>query len=404
MRSERQNTDGEWPEVKLADVAEQCLGKMLDAKKNKGRLMPYLRNPNVRWFDVDTSDLQLMPFEDHEHERYGLRAGDIVICEGGEAGRAAIWDGRLPDLKFQKAIHRVRPGPRLHNRFFVHRLMADHQNGRLGDYLTGATIKHFTGQDLARYEFPLPPLAEQRRIAEVLDRAEALRAKRRAALAQLDSLTQSLFLDLFGDPVSNPKGWPETTLLGDMADIVSGITKGRKLNGEKVREVPYLAVANVQDRALNLAAIKSIEATEKEIARYQLQPNDLVLTEGGDPDKLGRGTLWNGELSECIHQNHIFRVRLTSDRIAPLFANWLISGPRGKRYFLKSAKQTTGIASINMTQLRGFPLLIPPIPLQREFARRVTAVEALKTAQRASLAELDALFATLQHRAFRGEL
>lgn len=123
------------------------------------------------------------------------------------------------------------------------------------------------------------------------------------------------------------KGWPETTLLGDVPDIVSGITKGRKL---KVREAPYLAVANVQDRALNLAAIKSIEATEKkEIARYRLLPNDLVLTEGSGPDKLGRGTNWNSELSECIHQNHIFRVRLTSDRMAPLFANWLISGSRG---------------------------------------------------------------------------
>jgi type I restriction enzyme, S subunit len=278
------------------------------------------------------------------------------------------------------------------------------ENYDVTPFVTGTTRGKLTKAGASEIVIPLPPLAEQRRIAEVLDRAEALRAKRRAALAQLDSLTQSLFLDLFGDPVSNPKGWPETTLLGDMADIVSGITKGRKLNGEKVREVPYLAVANVQDRALNLAAIKSIEATEKEIARYRLLPNDLVLTEGGDPDKLGRGTLWNAELSECIHQNHIFRVRLTSDRIAPLFANWLISGARGKRYFLKSAKQTTGIASINMTQLRGFPLLIPPITLQREFARRVTAVEALKTAQRASLGELDALFATLQHRAFRGEL
>ena len=74
----------EWPKVKLADVAEQCLGKMLDANKNKGHLMPYLRNPNVRWFDVDTSNLKLMRFEDHEHERYGLKAGDIVICEGTE--------------------------------------------------------------------------------------------------------------------------------------------------------------------------------------------------------------------------------------------------------------------------------------------------------------------------------
>ena len=158
---------------------------MLDAKKNKGRPLPYLRNPNVRWFDVDTTYLREMPFGDQELERYGLREGDVVVCEGGEAGRAAIWDGRLPDVKFQKAIHRIRTGPDLFNRFLVYRLRADYQSGRLADYYTGATIKHLTGQDLARYEFLLPPIVEQRRIVNVLDRVEALRAKRRAALAQL---------------------------------------------------------------------------------------------------------------------------------------------------------------------------------------------------------------------------
>jgi type I restriction enzyme S subunit len=150
--------------------------------------------------------------------------------------------------------------------------------------------------------------------------------------------------------------------------------------------------------------VKIINATDDEIGRYRLMRNDLLLTEGGDPDKLGRGTLWNGELPECIHQNHVFRVRLTYNEVDPLFLNWLVGSQRGKRYFLRSAKQTTGIASINMTQLRGFPLLIPPLALQREFARRVAAVEKLKAAHRASLAEMDALFATLQHRAFRGEL
>src|SRR4051812_45957459 len=107
----------DWPKVRLGEVAEQCLGKMLDAKKNRGKLLPYLRNPNVRWLEVDTSDLQLMPFEDHEHQRFGLLPGDIVVCEGGEAGRAAIWDGRISDVRFQKAIHRIRPGPRLYNRY-----------------------------------------------------------------------------------------------------------------------------------------------------------------------------------------------------------------------------------------------------------------------------------------------
>src|SRR5260370_20248201 len=129
----------------------------------------------------------------------------------------------------------------------------------------------------------------------------------------------------------------------------SGNTKGRNINVSPVRTVPYLAVVNVQDRALDLRQLKTIAATEAEIQRYRLQKDDLLLTEGGDPDKLGRGTLWSGEIDECIHQNHIFRVRLTDSRFLPVFVNWVVGSERGKRYFLRSAKQTTGIASINLT-------------------------------------------------------
>lgn len=257
---------------------------------------------------------------------------------------------------------------------------------------------------LLEIEIPLPPLEEQKHIAEILDRTEELRSKRKEAIAQLDTLTQAIFIEMFGDFVTNPKRWEKCKPLGDIAEIVSGITKGRKLNGQKVRKIPYLAVVNVQDRRLDLTVHKVIEAREDEISRYKLQVNDLLLTEGGDPDKLGRGTLWNGELPECIHQNHIFRVRITLNSVHPLFLNWLVSSDYGKKYFLKQAKQTTGIATINMTQLREFPLLIPPFSLQQEFAYRVEAVEKLKASHRASLSELDALFASLQHRAFRGEL
>lgn len=269
---------------------------------------------------------------------------------------------------------------------------------------TGANYPAVSDRIILESRVPIPPLPEQRRIAEVLDRAEALRATRRAALAQLDTLTQSIFLEMFGDPVTNPKGWLETQTLGEVAEIVSGVTKGRNLDGKPTRLVPYLAVLNVQDRLLDLTVVKTIQATEGEIQRYRLLPGDLLLTEGGDPDKLGRGTLWRGELPECIHQNHVFRVRLTRTSLKPIFLNWLIGSTRGKRYFLRSAKQTTGIASINMTQLRGFPLLIPPFALQCEFAGRVTAVEKLNATYRASLAEIDAVFAALQHGAFRGEL
>jgi type I restriction enzyme S subunit len=155
---------------------------------------------------------------------------------------------------------------------------------------------------------------------------------------------------------------------------------------------------------LNLLIVKTIDATEKEIDRYRLRTNDLLLTEGGDADKLGRGTLWCDELPECIHQNHIFRVRLNRSDVSPLFLNWLVGGPRGKNYFLRQAKQTTGIATINMTQLKSFPMLIPPLKLQNEFAIRLSRIEGMRSMQTKSLSELDQLFASLQHRAFRGEL
>lgn len=217
-------------------------------------------------------------------------------------------------------------------------------------------------------DIPLPPLPEQRRIAAMLDKAETLRSKRHEAIAKLEQLLQSVFLEMFGDPVTNPKKWPELLQLGEVADICSGITKGRKTNA-KTSCTPYLAVANVQDRYLKLDLVKTIEATNDEVERYRLLQDDLLLTEGGDPDKLGRGSLWSNEIENCIHQNHVFRVRLTNKEINPIYLNWLIGSQRGKRYFFSVAKQTTGIASINLGQLKRFPLLSPPIDLQNIFSQ-----------------------------------
>ena len=327
--------------------------------------------------------------------------GDVLFCvRGATAGRLNTAN---KEYCLGRGLAAIRGKDGLFDGRFLRHVLT-HGYAKFQARGVGSTFINISADELANFEVPALRLTEQRRIAEVLDQAEALRVKRRAAIAQLDTLTQSIFLDLFGNPATNPRAWPESKSLGEVADIVSGVTKGRSLQGKATREVPYLAVVNVQDRFLNMSVVKRIEATEAEIQQFKLLPDDLLLTEGGDPDKLGRGTLWNGELPECIHQNHVFRVRLNSSDLHPLFLNWLVGSSRGKRYFLRSAKQTTGIASINMTQLRGFPLLIPPINLQCEFACRVAAVERLNIASRASLAGLDALFAVLQHRAFRGEL
>ena len=250
-------------------------------------------------------------------------------------------------------------------------------------------------------EIPFPVVApsEQSRIVKLLDEADHLRRLRREADVKAARILSALFLKMFGDPVTNPKGWPSDRTLGDVSEIVSGITKGR-IAKDATREVPYLAVVNVQDRSLRLDVVKHIEATESEIAKYKLQVNDLLLTEGGDPDKLGRGVLWDGSLEECIHQNHVFRVRLTTGDIHPVYLNWYVGSERGKRYFASQAKQTTGIASINMRQLRALPLLLPPMALQRRFADNVMTTAQHKTRLNRSVSGLDQLLTALQHSAF----
>ncbi|WP_280348069.1 restriction endonuclease subunit S [Pseudomonas sp. BN414] len=259
--------ENRWPVVSLSEVAEQCLGKMLDAKKNKGTPLKYLRNPNVKWFEIDLSDLREMPFEDHELDRYGLEQGDVLICEGGEAGRAAIWDAPMANVKFQKAIHRVRCGPRLHNRFLVHRLMADYQSGQLADYYTGVTINHLTGRDLARYRFELPPVEEQQRIAAILDQAESLRAKRRAALEQLDTLAEAIFVEMVGKERSGE------LIHKPLSDLVEEFRYG---TSEKSGDsgLPVLRIPNVTKGDLDVSDLKFVNLDRKEIERLLLRDGD----------------------------------------------------------------------------------------------------------------------------------
>ena len=268
----------------------------------------------------------------------------------------------------------------------------------------GINLPRLSPKFLASFEIPLPPVEDQRRIAAILDAADVLRVKRLQAIAKFDSLTQAVFIDMFGDPVTNPLEWRDDQVLADIADVRSGITKGRKTGSARLTSVPYLAVVNVQDGHIRLDPIKSIDATAAEIEKYAVHRGDILLTEGGDPDKLGRGAVWHGQVEPCIHQNHVFRVRLVADSMTPEFLSHLLASQRGKRYFLSMAKQTTGIASINMTQLRAFPLLEPPRAAQDEFLNRISSVRAASTPADRSAKHLDALFGSLQQRAFRGEL
>ena len=225
-----------------------------------------------------------------------------------------------------------------------------------------ATITNINQEGLSSVRVPLPPIAEQKRIAAIAQKCDRLRRTRRYTQQLSDSYLRSVFLEMFGNLETNSNGW-EFCELGDVADIASGVTKGQKFNGRQTVTVPYLRVANVQDGYLNLSEIKKIEALPSEVKKLNLQKGDVLMTEGGDFDKLGRGAIWNGQIENCIHQNHIFRVRTHKDAVLPNFFAFLLLTRFSKLYFLRCSKQTTNLATINMTQLKGLPVPMPPLPL-----------------------------------------
>ena len=263
----------------------------------------------------------------------------------------------------------------------------------------GGSLTRAQPKQVAKYPVPIVDIYEQRRIAAVLDKVSGLIAKRREQLDKLDELVKARFVEMFGDPVLNPMKWPEKPL-ENMADIVSGITKGRKTKETELIEVPYMAVSNVKDGYIDWTTVKTILATKAEIEQYRLLPDDVLMTEGGDPDKLGRGAIIQQPLENCIHQNHIFRVRLNENILLPSYFAEFLQHQKAKQYFLKCAKQTTGIASINMRQLKGLPTLVPPLEIQVHFDDFVEKTGQSKLKIQQSLDKLEILKKALMQQYF----
>ena len=204
-----------------------------------------------------------------------------------------------------------------------------------------------------------------------------------------------------------PDGWCWTSL-DQLALIQGGIQKGKaRDHSEVLREVPYLRVANVQRGYLDLNEIKTIPASEEEIRQLRLQVGDVLFNEGGDRDKLGRGWVWNGEIQGCIHQNHVFRARLTSSEVLPKYISWYANGT-GQRYFFDEGKQTTNLASLNSTKLRQLPIPLPPKEEQEaivaEMERILSEASAGEVAVGTNIRRLSSLRQAILRWAFEGKL
>lgn len=368
-----------------------------------------LRTKNVQR-DVELADVLYLPAGHVRNSEQFVLAGDVLISTAnsaelvGKCARVRMHSGWPASATIGGFISLLRANSGLVDSDYLYWWLVSDAVQTLVRACARQTT-NIANLSTARFldlELPLPPLDEQRRIADILDAADALRRKRREALRLLDELQRATFLEMFGDPVTNPKGWPEVRL-DTIANIASGITKGRAANAV-TRPVPYMRVANVLDGRISLADVRSIDATDEEIGRYALSAGDILLTEGGDPDKLGRGAVWRGTLATCIHQNHVFRVRCDGSKANPHFVSAALSSERGKSYFARAAKQTTGIASINMTQLRAAPVLLPPNDEQRAWTRFLSSLDEARANVESHRTTTETFFAALLDRAFRGDL
>lgn len=292
----------------------------------------------------------------------------------------------------------LRPGERILGEYIYHfvrqsRFREDAKRNFTGTAGQQRVPKSFMENAL----ITLPPLDEQRRIVDILNRAAKIERLRARAQERLREFISALFVRMFGDNGQIDITFP-CMPLREAAAIASGATKGRKIDPKHAIEVPYLRVANVQDGFLKLDEIKTIVIQDGEEGKYALAPGDLIMTEGGDSDKLGRAAVWNGELPYCAHQNHVFRVRPNPEFVLTDYLRDVVGSAYGKAYFVSTAKRTTGIASINKTQLGSFPVPVPSIKLQHHYARLVDKVRCVADTADIAARRIAGLNASLMSR------
>ncbi|MFO1481857.1 MAG: restriction endonuclease subunit S [Verrucomicrobiaceae bacterium] len=369
--------------ARFGEIAEFINGRAFKPSEWSRSGLPIIRIQNLTGTSEGFNFFNGTPSEQHM-----VRSGDLLISWSASLG-VYRWSGR--DAVLNQHIFKVRLNDHVDETFFFYG--AQHSLSEMESRVHGSTMQHITKDQFDSLPIRLPPLAEQRRIAAQLEQADSLRRTRRYTLDLSDTFLPATFRRMFGD-VS------KIVPLDECAEIVSGIAKGQKYGERPTVEAPYLRVANVQDGFLDLSEIKFIEALPEDVAQLTLQPGDVLMTEGGDYDKLGRGAVWRGEIEGCIHQNHVFRVRLDSRTVLPVYFAEFLKSAAAKSYFLSCAKQTTNLASINMTQLRATPLPVPSLSQQQAFASIVREHERLRSVQRESLRQAEHLFQTLLHRAF----
>ncbi|WP_179859665.1 restriction endonuclease subunit S [Faecalibacterium langellae] len=376
-----------WEISKVSYFYEVQLGKMLQPQKKSetDTEEKYLCAANVGKNSLSLDTLKTMWFSQTEKHQFDLKEGDLLVVEGGDVASCAIIETPIRNLFFQNALHRVRP---LHNEsvaFLRYWLMTAKSYGYIDLICNKATIAHFSKEKFIALPILVIPQDIQSKIVSFLDleckQIDDLLSKSRSSIEEYKKLKQAVITQAVTKGVRGeremkdsgvewigeiPKEWRKTQLR-HCATIKSGITLGKSYSKDTVLiERPYLRVANVQGGYVDLNDLATIQVTPDEDLKYRLHSGDVLMTEGGDRDKLGRGCVWHGEIEPCLHQNHVFAVQTNETVLLPEFLEYLTASNVGRSYFDVTAIKTTNLACTSSSKVLAFTIPLPPIEEQIE--------------------------------------
>lgn len=361
--------------------------------------LPILRAGNIGSELNTESDLVWVPASNVGTEQK-IRAGDIATCMssgsaavvGKTASAVGDWPGSVGAFC---ALIRANPEKCLPEYLAFYLKSARFRNWT--SEAQGANIKNIKKSSLEDFEIPLLPLPEQLRIVDLLSRAKGIVRLRREAEKKAAELIPALFLDMFGDPGTNPKGWPVATVGDVLAAADYGSSSKATNDGTGL---PMIRMGNVTyEGHLDLADLKYVDLAAEEVERYSLRAGDILFNRTNSKELVGKTGLWDGSC-EAIVASYFIRLRVKLDVVSPHFLWAFMNTAHMKRIIFDTARGAIGQSNINSKELKAFPLPVSPLPLQQQFALRCADVAALTTQQSAATAKAQATFAALLARCF----
>jgi len=407
-----------WTTARLVDLAED-ISYGYTASSTRERTGPHLlRITDIQENEVLWSSVPYCEIDSEQADKYLLKENDLVFARtGATVGKSFLIKGEIPDAVFASYLIRVRcMRPEAAGYLSLYFRSQDYWRQITG-FSAGIGQPNVNGSKLKELVIPLPPLAEQTRIAakldELLAQVDTLKARIDGIPALLKRLRQSVLAAAVSGRLTeewrvqhSKAEWKQLTF-GDAGEVSGGLTKNSKRRALPLAK-PYLRVANVHANNLNLDDVTQIGLTEKEFEKTRLVSGDVLIVEGnGSLDHIGRAAIWNNEIPDCCHQNHLIRWR-ANNGVHPKFALYQLLSPQGRKQLVEVAKSTTGLHTLSISKVSALKLPIPVADEQTEIVHRVeqlfTFADQLEARVKAAQARIDRLTQSILAKAFRGEL